>query len=134
MARRSKEGFERPLHSVGSGPVRIPETLTSRPMGSLYRKKNKSGRRSDVWWVKYYVNGRPVRESTKISADTKTPPAEARRFLKQREGAAAQGAPIPPRLDRITYDELAADLRRFYATTGRRRLEDVDDRLAHLDR
>jgi hypothetical protein len=32
-------------------------------MGYLYRPKFKSGRRSDVWWCKYYQNGRPVRES-----------------------------------------------------------------------
>jgi len=102
-------------------------------MGSLYRLKLKSGRRSEMWWAKYYVNGRPVRESTGVSSDTETPPAEARRFLKRREGAEAHGAPIPPRLDRIRYDELATDLRDFYRTTGRRRLDEVEDRLAYLD-
>ena len=54
--------------------------------------------------------------------------------MKLREGAVASGAPIPPRIDRIFYDELAADLRQHYGTTGRRRLEEVDDRLAYLDR
>lgn len=60
------------------------------------------------------VNGRPVRESTKAEKET-----DARRFLKLREGAAATGAPIPPRLDRVLYDELAGDLRTYYRTTGR---------------
>jgi integrase len=102
-------------------------------MGWLYRPLLKSGRRSKVWWAKWHVNGRPVRESTKISADTKTPPAQARRFLQDREGRVAQGAPIPPRLDRILYDELAHDLRTFYETTGTRGLAEVDDRLAYLN-
>jgi integrase len=45
-----------------------------------------------------------------------------------------KGAPIAPRLDRILYDELAEDLRQHYRTTGRRRLDEVEPRLVHLDR
>ncbi len=90
-------------------------------MGQLYK-------RGARWWIKYYVNGRPVREST--GTDGKE---QARRMLKGREGAAATGAPIPPRLDRISYDELADDLRTFYRTIGRRRLSEVEDRLTYLD-
>jgi len=52
-------------------------------MGALYR--------GQVWWVKYYVNGRPMRESTSVSSDNDTPPNEARRFLKVKEGKAARG-------------------------------------------
>jgi integrase len=37
-------------------------------------------------------------------------------------------------LDRILYDELAADLKRHYETTGRRRLDEVEDRFAYLTR
>ncbi len=33
-------------------------------MGYLYRPKLRSGDPGRIWWVKYYVNGRPVREST----------------------------------------------------------------------
>lgn len=102
-------------------------------MGSLYRPKLKSGRRSDVWWVKYYSNGRPVRESTGVSADTKTPPAEARRILKEREGRVAAGMPVLPRADRVRYEEAAADLRRHYQTTGSRDLDEAESRLRHLD-
>src|SRR5262245_1841941 len=98
-------------------------------MGYLYKPKLRSAGQSGIWWAKYYVNGKAVRESTK--ADNHE---QARRFLKLREGAAATGAPIPPRVDRITYDELAADLRTHYETTGRwKNLDDVDRRLAHLN-
>lgn len=58
---------------------------------------------------------------------------EASRFLKLREGAVATGAAIPPRIDRVLYDELAEDLRQHYRTTGRRQLDEVEDRLRYLD-
>ena len=43
-------------------------------MGQLYQ-------RGRVWWVKFYLNGRPIRESTGIASDGDTPPQEARRIL-----------------------------------------------------
>jgi integrase len=102
-------------------------------MGYLYRPKLKSGRRSEVWWCKYYHDGRPVRESTGVAADTETPPQEAKRFLKEREGRVATGQPILPRADRIRYEEAAADLRAHYTTTGSRDLDEAEKRLKHLD-
>jgi integrase len=103
-------------------------------MGSVYRPKLKdwrtrvvSDQRSAVLWCKYYVNGRAIRESTGLEDKE-----EAKRELKKREGAAATGVPVMPRLDRIRYDELAADLTTHYTTTGRRRLAEVEDSLAHL--
>ncbi len=90
-------------------------------MGMLYQRGN-------VWWVKYYVNGRAVRESTATEKET-----EARRFLKDREGKAAIGQPILPRADRIRYEEAAQDLRTHYQVTGTRNLEEAEARLTHLD-
>ena len=78
-------------------------------MGSLYRPKLKSGKPSTIWWVKYYVNGRPVRESTGTTKES-----EARRLLKEREGRAASGHPILPRADRVRYEEVAQDLQMHY--------------------
>ncbi len=98
-------------------------------MGYLYRPKLKSGKLARFWWVKYYVNGRPIRESAGTEKES-----QARRFLKLREGSVATGAPIPPRIDRILYDELAADLRQHYRTTGARSMVEVEQRLKHLDR
>jgi integrase len=90
-------------------------------MGSLYQ-------RGEIWWVKYYENGRPRRESTRTTKET-----EARRFLKEREGRVATGQPILQRGDRILYDEVAQDLRQHYHMTGSRDLEEAEDRLKHLD-
>jgi integrase len=87
-------------------------------MGSAYRPKLKdwrtrlaSDQRSAVWWCKYYVNGWPLRESTRTD-DKET----AKQFLKRKEGAAASGQPILPRVDRIRYEEVAEDLRTHYKT------------------
>lgn len=57
--------------------------------GSLYR-------RGGIWWVKYYRDGRPIRQST---GETLEKPARA--FLAKRMGAIAEGMPENPRADRI---------------------------------
>ncbi|MBI2015315.1 MAG: tyrosine-type recombinase/integrase [Candidatus Rokubacteria bacterium] len=89
--------------------------------GCLYR-------RGKFWWTKVYINGRPVHESTKL-----TKKSDAKLVLARKVGRIAAGEPIPPRVDRITYDEAVADLRRHYAATGERDMKDVEKRLAHLD-
>jgi hypothetical protein len=60
-------------------------------LGYLYQPKLKSGTRGRTFWVKYYVNGKAVRESTGTAKET-----EARRFMKEREGRVATGQPILP--------------------------------------
>ena len=85
--------------------------------------------RKRTWWTKTYVNGQPVRESTGCRKFE-----DARRVLDQRRGRIATGEPLLPRLDRITYDDAAKDLRQHYATTGSRNLVEAEKRLKHLDR
>ncbi len=97
-------------------------------MGSIYQPKLKSGGRSSIWWAKYYVSGRPIRESTGTEKES-----EARRFLKEREGRVATGAPVLPRADRAQYEEIAGDLREHYRSTGTRNLVEAECRLKHLD-
>jgi integrase len=98
-------------------------------MGSVYQPKLKSGGKSSRWWIKYYDNGRVVREGART--DDKE---AAKRLLKQREGAAAAGQPVMPRVDRIRYEEIAADLRQHYEATGSRDLGEYDYRVKHLTR
>jgi hypothetical protein len=54
-------------------------------MGSIYKLKwkDKDGtiHESEVWWIKYYRNGRPMRESTESDKES-----EAKKLLKLREG------------------------------------------------
>jgi integrase len=77
--------------------------------------------------MKYYVDGRPVRESTGCEKEQ-----DARRVLKEREGRVAAGGPMLPRVDRIRYEEIQADLRHHYEATGSRHLDEYTYRVAHL--
>jgi len=52
--------------------------------------------------------------------------------LKAREGRAAIGQPILPKVDRIRVEELLDDLRAHYETTGQRTLREVDTCLTPL--
>lgn len=54
-------------------------------MGMVYQ-------RGKVWWVKYYRNGIPMRESSGSEKET-----DAKNLLKQREGDIQRGLAISPR-------------------------------------
>src|SRR5215510_4631372 len=70
-------------------------------MGCLYKRKQKlpSGeyRELPIVWIKYYQNGRAVRESTGTPKET-----VARRILRSREGDVEHGIPITPNIGRVT--------------------------------
>jgi integrase len=85
-------------------------------------------RRGNIWWVKYYVNGRAVRESTGAEKET-----EAKRFLDGRRGRVAEGLPVMPRADRTRYDDARADLIAHYEATGARDVTEAGYRLEHLN-
>jgi hypothetical protein len=68
-------------------------------MGMTYK-------RGTVWWVKYYRNGRPIRESSHSSKES-----DVITLLKLREGDIAHGLPVDPKLNRIRFDEAADDLK-----------------------
>ena len=86
-------------------------------MGMIYK-------RGEVYWIKYYVAGRPIRESTHT---TKQKLAE--RFLKDREGRVAMGAPALPKVERIRFAEVADALVEHYQVTGDRQMRDVETKL-----
>jgi len=96
-------------------------------MGSIYRRRRRDGSYGSVFWVKYYAEGRPVRESTGTKNQK-----QAERFLKGREGRIALGQPLMPRADRVRYEEVADDLKRYYETTGKRHWREVKARFDHL--
>jgi integrase len=80
-------------------------------MGSLYR-------RGRIWWVKYYRNGKPFRESSK-SVNI----SDARRLLRKREGEIATGSLLGPNTDRVRFEELAEDLLNEYRANNRKSLK-----------
>ena len=83
-------------------------------MGMLYK-------RGKVFWIKYYSAGRPIRESTGT-----TKQKEAERFLKDREGRVAIGAPALPKIERVQFSEIADALVQDYMISGKRDLRDVN--------
>jgi hypothetical protein len=100
-------------------------------MGSLYNPTyiNAAGDRvpSATIWLKYRAGGRIVRQSS--GTDNQQ---EARKLLRLREGAAAEGKVILPRADKVTIRELAGDLTAEYAANGRRSAERLRSSLLHL--
>jgi integrase len=81
-------------------------------------------KRGEVFWIKYYSGGKPIRESTGT-----TKQKQAERFLKDHEGRVAIGAPALPRLERIRFGEIADALIEHYHVTGDRQLRDVHVKL-----
>jgi hypothetical protein len=66
-------------------------------MGSIYK-------RGEVYWVKYYRNGKSYRETSKTSKES-----EAKRLLKKREGEISDGKIPGVYFDRIKFNDLADD-------------------------
>jgi integrase len=108
-----------------------PEKGGNRDMGSLYRPKFRARdgtpKESRVWWLKYRVDGRVIRESSETHKE-----AEARRLLRQREGAAAEGRAVVPRVERVKIADLAEDLRHDYQANGRRSARRLEFTLRHV--
>ena len=66
-------------------------------MGMIYK-------RGAVWWIKYYRNGRGLRESSHSAKG-----GDARRLLKLREGDIEHGLLLDPKLNRIRFEEAAEE-------------------------
>jgi len=63
-------------------------------MGMIYK-------RGKVYWIKYYCNGKPYRESTRSKKE-----ADAKRLLKKREGEISDGKLPGVYFDRVKFDDL----------------------------
>ena len=76
--------------------------------------------RGSVWWVKYYRNGIPMRESSGSDKE-----GVAKRLLRTRLGDIERGVPITPQTNRCTFDELAADVINDYEINDKRAIKEV---------
>jgi hypothetical protein len=88
--------------------------------GSIYK-------RGRIYWIKYYRNGKPYRESTKSTKE-----ADAKRLLKKREGEISEGKLPGIYFDRIRFEELAEDLVTDYEINNRRSIDRVELSISHL--
>jgi integrase len=101
-------------------------------MGSIYRPTYRGTdgtlKESSIIWLKYRdALGVLRRESSETEKEQ-----EAKRILKQREGAAVEGRVILPRVHRVTVAELAENLKAEYKANGRRSADRLEFSLAHL--
>jgi len=101
-------------------------------MNETKRSKHGKGmiyRRGNVWWLKYYDNGRPRYESSRSTKET-----DAKRLLSLRLGQVEQGNCPAPEAQRATFEDLARDLENEYRANGRRSLGHLKVRITHLRR
>ncbi len=75
-------------------------------MGTVYR-------RGRIWWIKYYWNGKPFRESSKSQKIS-----DAKRLLRRREGEVATGGLLVA--ERVRFEELADDFLNDYRANKRK--------------
>ena len=100
-------------------------------MGSIYKKiyKNKDGEvyEGNIWWVKYYRNGKPFRESSSSPKVT-----VAKRLLQEREGEISKGTFSGLRVEKVRFEELAQDLINDYKVNGKKSLDRAERSIKHL--
>lgn len=89
-------------------------------MGMIYR-------RGKTYWIKYYLNGKPYRESSKSEKET-----DAKRLLKLREGQCESGTFPGLKVDKILFDELKQDILNDYKLNSRKSLSRLEYSLKHL--
>jgi integrase len=77
--------------------------------------------RGGVWWVKYYRNGKPYRESSGSAKE-----ADAFRLLRKRLLEIDQGLFIGPKAEKITVSELADDVLRDYRVNEKDSLDKAE--------
>jgi integrase len=89
-------------------------------MGHIYRRGN-------IYWIKYYRNGKPYRESTKSKKE-----ADAKRLLKKREGEISSGKLPGIHFDRVMFDELAEDHLNDLEINHRKTVKRTEHCIEHL--
>jgi integrase len=89
-----------------------------RGAGSLYRQPG-----CKTWSIKFYQNGKCVRESTGL-----TDYQAARQKLNQRLGQIAAGEAVDVRLERVSVSQLAEEMLRDYRINGKKSIDDAEAR------
>ena len=102
-------------------------------MGMVYRRKKRNFSTGELievgpYWMKYYVEGRPIHASTKTSDWS-----QAKHILKQREGEVATGLYQGPKTDRTKFEDLAALIKQDYKLNRRKTSSRVEKLMLHLE-
>ncbi|MGH9344336.1 MAG: hypothetical protein ACRD19_11315, partial [Terriglobia bacterium] len=94
----------------------------TRGLGFVYQpvyldKRTGERKIAATWWVQYSIRGKRYRESSGSSNRN-----IAIKLLKDRLGAAAQGKPVGPNVDRTRFEDMSRMLVDDYRANGRRSL------------
>ena len=81
-------------------------------------------RRGEIWWIRYYKNGKRHEESSGSAKE-----GDAKSLLRLREGDIERGVAITPKVGRIRFDEAVTDVLNDYRTNRKRSLDDVERRI-----
>jgi len=91
-------------------------------MGSIYKRGN-------IFWIQYYRNGKPYRESTKSKKES-----DAKKLLRLREGEISQGKLPGFYFDKVRFDELAEGLIRDYKLNAKKSIDRIKQAVFHLNK
>jgi integrase len=89
-------------------------------MGSIYKRGN-------IYWIKYYRNGKSYRESSESKKES-----DAKRLLKKREGEISNGKLPGIYFDKVRFDELAEDFLADYRINNKKSLDRAELSVKHL--
>jgi len=89
-------------------------------MGSIYK-------RGAVFWIQYYRNGKPYRETARTKKET-----EAKRLLKLREGEIAEGKIPGIHFDKVRFNDLAKDFLSDYRINEKKSLNRAERSVKQL--
>lgn len=91
-------------------------------MGTIYQRGTK-------YWIKYYRNGKQYFESSRSTKE-----GDAKNLLRVREGHIAEGKFSGLRVERIKFEEIAADMIRDYRVNGRKSLKKAERSVRQLQK
>jgi len=84
-------------------------------------------KRGRLWWIAYYYRGEEKREPTGSERES-----DAKNLLKKRLGEIGRGRLIGPKEERVTFEDIAADLLRDYETNAKKSLRSAKLSVHHL--
>tara|TARA_Y100000294_G_C8555297_1_gene336941 strand:- start:53 stop:1156 length:1104 start_codon:yes stop_codon:yes gene_type:complete len=89
-------------------------------VGTIYK-------RGEIFWLKYYKNGKPYFESSKSKRK-----GDAKKILKLREGHIVEGKFRGLSAEKIRFEELAKDFLNDYRINGKKSIEKAKRSIRHL--
>ena len=93
---------------------------TQKKQGHIYK-------RGDIYWIKYFRNGKPYYESSKSTRE-----GDANKLLNRRLGEIAAGSLPGVYFDRVRFDEIAADFLTDYRLNQKKSLKKAEQVTEHL--